>query len=229
MFKKIAIILLALSVVPAYAITYAVPDNGAMANDCFPGYICLDSETHQTFSIGAMSFPPPWLAVATDAARAQHGILRVVETAQPAGNFASIVRSVQMVSGVPTVVWTTTPMPTPTAGQLAQQQYNAAIVAGLTITSTGSSSLNGTYSITPQAQSNISGIVTSIAAGQGLPHGALTIQWLDAAGAPHAFTALQITAFGVAIRDYLYDLQITHATLAAGGSASWPAATVTIP
>ena len=94
----------------AMAATYAVPDNGQSANDCVTGYICLPENTQQTFSIGSMSFPPPWLQASNPAQRASLGILTVVQTPQPAGNFSSVSSSIQMVNGVPTVVWVTSPV-----------------------------------------------------------------------------------------------------------------------
>ena len=103
------IILLCLLSSPVLAQTYAVPDNGNATNDCMTGYVCIQANTQQTISIGAMSFPPPWLAQATPAMLAQYGIMPVVNTPAPVGNFGTLTNSIQMINGVPTQVWATTP------------------------------------------------------------------------------------------------------------------------
>ena len=145
----IAAVLLALAA-PAWATQYAVPDNGNTAADCMTGYVCIDSATTQTFSIGSLSFPPPYLANASSVDLASHGILAVVETAQPTGNFASVTSSIQMVSGVPTQVWATTPGPPPgpvyipTAtilGRLTTAEYTAIMQAAASQLAAGNGQL----------------------------------------------------------------------------------------
>jgi len=115
------------------------------------------------------------------------------------------------------------PAPTP------YQIYAAAINAGLAVTSASTPSLNGTYSVTMQAQSNFAGVTSGLANTHDLPNGASTIIWYDASGAPHNFTSTQLLALADAVRNYVYDLIYTYNTLQAGGTASWPAATATIP
>ena len=135
---------------PAYATQYVVPDNGKTANDCVAGYVCLDDGTAQTFSIGALSFPPPFLKVATPGQLSALGILAVAQTAQPTGNFASVTSSIQMVSGVPTQVWATTPGPPPgpvyipTAtilGRLTTAEYTAIMQAAASQLAAGNGQL----------------------------------------------------------------------------------------
>jgi hypothetical protein len=109
------------------------------------------------------------------------------------------------------------------------QTYAAAINGGLTVTSTSTASLNGTYAVDLQAQSNFAAIATSIAANQGLPNGASTITWYDISGAGHAFTAAQLLTLADAVRNYVYTLDYTQKTLQSGGSATWPTASATIP
>jgi len=125
--------------------------------------------------------------------------------------------------GDPRIVSFLSPAPTPA------QAYDAAIAAGLVVTSTATSALNGTYSVTPTAQRNFASIAASIGSGQGLPHGAATISWRDVQGAPHVFTAAQILSLADAVRDYVYDLQQTQTAIEAATVATWPAANVTIP
>ncbi len=115
------------------------------------------------------------------------------------------------------------PAPTPA------QRYDLAIAAGIVVTSSGTPTLNGTYSVAPTAQRNFASIAAGIGSGQGLPHGVTTISWLDVQGAPHVFTAAQILDLAGAVRDYVYDLQIAQTALEAGVTATWPSSNVTIP
>jgi len=115
------------------------------------------------------------------------------------------------------------PSPAPAA------RYANAPAARIAITSTATPALNATYSTTMTAQSNVAGIAASIGAGQGLPNAASTIDWLNATGTSHTFTAEQFLTLADSIRNYVYALQIAEATLAAGGTASWPTSSVTIP
>ncbi len=125
--------------------------------------------------------------------------------------------------GDPRIAAFLNPAPTPA------QAYETAIASGLVVTSTSTPALNGTYSVTPTAQRNFASIAAGIGSGQGLPHGAATISWLDVQGAPHVFTAVQILSLADAVRDYVYDLQQAQAALEAATAAAWPAANVTLP
>jgi hypothetical protein len=116
-----------------------------------------------------------------------------------------------------------TPTPSP------QQIFAGLMAAGVTVTSSSDPSLNAVYSVTTAAQNNTTAIAASIAAGQGLPHGATSIQWLDADGVSHSFTAAQFLALADAIRNYVYDLSIAEAALSAGRQTAWPASTIAIP
>ena len=107
--------------------------------------------------------------------------------------------------------------------------WASALASGISITSTGTPALNAIYAMTPQAQNSAAGIAASIASGQGLPHGADTINWPDVAGGLHAFNSVQFVAFADAIRNYVYDLGVAEAILSAGGTAAWPSSSATIP
>lgn len=103
------------------------------------------------------------------------------------------------------------------------------IAGGIQITSTGTPALNGAYYADEQAQGKLSGVITGIAAGQGLPGGAATFSYLDTSGVPHSFTADQITALAKAVRDFVYAATIARATAQAGGTPSWPSNQITVP
>lgn len=114
------------------------------------------------------------------------------------------------------------PSPTPT------DILNTKISAGIQIVSTGTPSLNGTYPLGDGSEAQLTGILVGIAAGLGLPFGASTVPWADINGVPHNFTADQMKAFGSAVRDYRYGLQVTWNLLNNGQSATWPSLPVTI-
>lgn len=110
----------------------------------------------------------------------------------------------------------------------AQSTFQALIANGIILTSTGTPALNGTYSTTDTAQKNVSSVVTGIAAGLGLPGGGTTFQYLDAANIPHAFDTSHFTAFAAALRNFVYNCEITLATIQNGGTATFPSNLVTI-
>jgi len=125
---------------------------------------------------------------------------------------------------------TALPVPAPSAAQVAQAQYSAAIAAGIAVTSTGSPALNGTYAVAPDAQAHLNAVATYIAVNSRFPRGASALTWFDLGGAPHTFTATAtFQAFASALADYVTGLEETSAAIAAGQTATWPAATATIP
>jgi len=82
--------------------------------------------------------------------------------------------------------------------------YNAIINAGITIASTGTPALDGTYAVTTDAKAVIDGIYTGIKNGDGLPGGGQTFVFRDAAGNGHTFDATSFPNLAKAVRDFLY-------------------------
>ena len=113
---------------------------------------------------------------------------------------------------------------TPPAPTLAQQAA-AAIIAGLTITSTSAAALDGTYAVDASAQQHVMAEITSIMLNGTFADGSATVDWLDVEGASHTFTVAQFKTFATAISAYVAAL--TKCML--GQLAALPAATVTIP
>ncbi len=110
----------------------------------------------------------------------------------------------------------------------AQSTFQSLVSGGIILTSTGTPALNATYSTTDTAQKNVSGVVTGIAAGLGFPGGGTTFQYLDASNVPHSFDASHFTAFAAALRNFVYNCEITLATIQNGGTATFPSNLVTI-
>ena len=112
--------------------------------------------------------------------------------------------------------------------ELAFNTFNVLINGGIVLTSTGTPTLNGTYSTTELAQSGITAIVTGIAAGLGLPGGGTTFQYLDSSNIAHTFDQSHFTAFAAAVRNFVYECKITLAAIQTGGTATFPSNVVTI-
>jgi hypothetical protein len=104
----------------------------------------------------------------------------------------------------------------------------AALGAGIRVVSNSAPMLTGTYAIDPVSQQNITGLIALIGAGGALP--ASPVPFPDIQGAPHNFTAPQLTALASAMSGYVFGLRQTWGALKAGQKdAQWPAQPVTIP
>jgi hypothetical protein len=118
--------------------------------------------------------------------------------------------------------------PLPTAAQLAVQATTKAawtmLGTGISITSTGTPALNGTYAVDQLSQMDIIAIETSLNAGKGFPGGTTTFSYPDASGAMHAFSEGNFTDFAAAVRDYVYTLK----SVIAGTAINLPISTSTI-
>lgn len=110
------------------------------------------------------------------------------------------------------------PAPTPATNAVV------ALGAGLTIVSTATPALNGTYAIDQLTQMDIIAIETSLNAGKGFPGGAAMFNYHDMSGVLHVFSAANFTNFAAAVRDYVYMLK----ALIAGASTALPASTTSI-
>ena len=85
-------------------------------------------------------------------------------------------------------------------------QASAALRAGLTITSTSNSALNGIYDVGTGTQARIAFFTKCVANGS-FPGNQLTLNWTDASGIPHNFTINEYKAFAVAVAAYATALQ----------------------
>ena len=128
--------------------------------------------------------------------------------------------------GVVTETYSTVLIP----AQTALQHAAGLIAAGLPIVSTGTSSLNATYAIDPATQLEIASISLYAVEYSVFPDGAASLAWPDAGGTLHTFsTTTSFQAFARAIADYVAAVEEVANVLTAGGSASWPTASATIP
>lgn len=137
-----------------------------------------------------------------------------------------------LVGGVWTLGWTVTAMTTTqqtaAAAANAAAQYAAATGAGLAVTWSSSTGLNGTYALDQTTQFNMTAEAVSILTNGMFANGQSTRNWPTAAGAFLSFTIAQFKALATAIALYLDQLATAQATAAAGGSATWPSASVTV-
>lgn len=123
---------------------------------------------------------------------------------------------------------TADPVPAPSSVAVAQGKLDAALTAGVTVTSTATPALNGVYAVDPPSQANISGIATGIAARSRLPGGGSTFNYGDISGGQHAFASADFLNFADAVEDFCYALYAAFEGDAIGGSPSWPSSALTI-
>lgn len=94
--------------------------------------------------------------------------------------------------------------------------------AGVTITSTATPALDGTYGTTQQDETNITGLQVSIAAG------AFPGFCRDIAGNRKAMTAAEFTSLATALMGFIVAVDEAKAAALAGGAWVAPSATVAI-
>ncbi|AYZ68157.1 hypothetical protein EGY31_34945 [Burkholderia multivorans] len=108
-----------------------------------------------------------------------------------------------VVAGVNAVYAAHNPATIPIELRVAQ-----ALAVGLTITSTSTPAINGTYAVDSLSQSDIVAIEASLNAGKGFPGGSSsTFSYPDMSGALHGFSEANFTNFAAAVRDYVYALK----------------------
>lgn len=113
--------------------------------------------------------------------------------------------------------------PAPSPGQV----FAAKVAAGITITSTGTPALNATFALDDITLTEI-GSVARDSFNMGLPGGLATFIYPDINGTPRTFTAAQIQGCYKAMRDLMLNLNTAYATLAQGGTPTWPSQSATI-
>lgn len=115
------------------------------------------------------------------------------------------------------------------SAQEAQATYAAAVTAGLTITSTGTPALDGTYALDQASQENIIAEQVCINTNGLFTNGQSTRAWPDKAGVFHTFPSIaEFKTFAIAVAAYVDALDGALAAAEQGGSPSWPSASVTI-
>ena len=77
---------------------------------------------------------------------------------------------------------------------------------GIALTSASLPAVNGTYTISSNAQNAIMGIMLSILATQKFPGGAAQYAYMDDSGAPHMFTMVVFQEFAAAYASYVGNL-----------------------
>jgi len=114
--------------------------------------------------------------------------------------------------------------PTPTP----QQTFAAALAVGLTVTWTTSTTLNGIYALDPATQFNITTEIVSILKNGTFTNGQATRGWPTTDSTYPVFTVAQFGALATIVALYVDALNAAQATALAGGSPTWPNASVTI-
>jgi len=98
------------------------------------------------------------------------------------------------------------------------------MTTSITITSTATPALNGTYSLTPAMVAGIQGQVAAVALNATFADGSAALSWPDASNAMHSFDVAQFKTFAQAVGNHLSLSAIYMCGLGAA-----PPTTATIP
>ena len=119
--------------------------------------------------------------------------------------------------------------PTLTPQQIVQNDYYAAVSAGVTIDSTSTPAINGTYSLTDSAILKMTSEQVYIATKGTFTNGGTSRAWLDNSGTPHVFTSTALfTEFAEAVASYEDALYTALVEGLASGTWTQPTSTITI-
>jgi hypothetical protein len=153
-------------------------------------------------------------------------LVDVVSGTIPPGQQQSGPPTYSISGGIVTETIPTQPIP---PRQVAQINYNNAINAGLTLTWTTSTTLNGTYAIDPQATHNVNLVWTFVLANNAFPGGRTRQHLTLLDGTTQIQMSItQFPLYAAPIMKYLDDLDIARLAQAAGGSPTWPSNSVSI-
>lgn len=111
----------------------------------------------------------------------------------------------------------------PPAALTPAQQAQALLLAGLTITSTSTPSLNGTYGASQQDEINVTALQVAVA------NNVFPGFYRDKSGTKHTMTSAQFTEIATAIMDFVVAVDEAEATATAGGTWTAPSNAATIP
>lgn len=145
--------------------------------------------------------------------------------APPAGQMVSGSPSYTLAGHTVTETYATVPLP-PTV--LAQTTYDAAIAAGIILTWTSSTTLNGTYAIDQATMNQLNNVWTVLTANNFFPNGTALQPWKMKDGTGVKMGAPQFKNFGTALNKYVALLGEARDAEAAGGTPTWPSSAVTI-
>ena len=111
---------------------------------------------------------------------------------------------------------------------LAQMTYDAAIAAGVILTWTSSTTLNGTYAIDQQTMVQLNSVWTVLMANNFFPNGTALQPWKQMNGTGVKMGSPQFKNFGTALSKYVAQLGEARDAQAGGGTPTWPSNQVTI-
>lgn len=107
------------------------------------------------------------------------------------------------------------------------QTAQNAIAAGLTVTSTSTPVLNGTYALNPTSLADLNGLVTGVMIAGTFPNDAATYDYHDASLVAHTFPSLtEFKAFATAVLNFVSS--VTQYAKSGGALGSIPSNQVTI-
>lgn len=160
-----------------------------------------EEHTEERTETDDVQYPPGWVQGATDEQRTALGIVTVTPAGSvPEGKVVAGPSTYTLAGNVVQEVLDLADAPALSPEEL----IGALMGAGVAVRSTSTPALNGTYSLDPSSQANISGVAVGIASRNRLPGGGSTFNYGDAIGTNHSFTAEQFLNFATAVEDYVY-------------------------
>jgi hypothetical protein len=120
--------------------------------------------------------------------------------------------------------------PVPTAAQQAQATYAALLADGLTIDSTGTPTVNGTYALDDTQQAAITEVSAYIGKNNAFPGGLTSVVLRTVSGSEIAIPTITLWyAISTAIADFIAKADAALLSAENGGTWTAPSNTVTIP
>lgn len=110
----------------------------------------------------------------------------------------------------------------------AQANYSAALNAGITLTWSVSTLLNGTYALDSVTQIRMLAERLSVAVNSTFTNGTTTLTWYQSNGTSVSLSTSQAGAFIKAVWQYLTAIWVAQNQQAAGGNPTWPSASVNV-
>lgn len=155
-------------------------------------------------------------------------LVTVVHFVPPQGQMNTGDPSYTLSGTVLTETYATVPLPPPTPAAAAATNYQNAIFAGIVLTWTTSTTLNGTYALDQITMGKLNSIWTVVLANGTFPNGTALQPWHRMDGTSVTMSSPQFKAFGTAVSKYVAALDAAQFSQAGGGSPTWPSNAVSV-
>lgn len=152
----------------------------------------------------------------------------LIKFVPPQGQSSTGDPSYTLSSTTVTETYATTPTPPLAPQEAAAVNYGSAIAAGIILTWSSSTTLNGTYAIDDRTMARLNSIWTVLLGNSAFPNNKTRQPWPLMSGAQVTFSAAQFRLFGTALSNYLAALDEARVAQAGGGNPTWPSSAVSV-